>query len=342
MRAGKKCVGVPGREAEAGCPKKGGAALTAEPDGIDPGIESSGTPQNARGFIVVAVLWILAALSALALIYLTYVTSTAVVVAGNTDRVQTDALVTAAVELTAYQLTAVAEEVRPTAGTFDARVGTGKISVTFRSEAARIDLNAAPKGLLSGLMVGLGAAPSDAEGYADRILAWRASTELADADPENSFYRTSGIAYLPRHAPFPEAEELWLVQGIPPPLVERVLPFVTVFSNLASINVLDAAPQVLAALPGMTPENLQEVLVQRGNPALDPRSLLGLTGNAEAATLAGSKAYRVTVGVESGSGRSSAAEVVILLLETGDEPYRVLSWRNGSDGGTGPQKASLR
>jgi len=36
-----------------------------------------------RGFIVVAVLWILAALSALVLIYLTYVTNTAVTVAGK-------------------------------------------------------------------------------------------------------------------------------------------------------------------------------------------------------------------------------------------------------------------
>jgi general secretion pathway protein K len=303
------------------------------------GFASSGKRQNARGFIVVAVLWILAALSALVLIYLTYVTNTAMVVAGSTDRVQAEALETAAIELAVFQLTAVKEDVRPTSGTFDARVGTGKISVTFRSEAARIDLNAAPKGLLAGLMIGLGAAPSDAATYADRILAWRAPTELGDDDPENSFYRTSGIAYVPRHAPFPQVEELWLVQGIPPLFVERMLPFVTVFSNLASVNILDAAPQVVAALPGMTPENLQSVLSQRGDPALDPRSLLGVTGG-EGGTITGSKAYRMTIAVESGSGRRGAAEVVILLLEDGDEPYRVLSWRNASDGGVGPQGAS--
>jgi general secretion pathway protein K len=303
------------------------------------GFASSGKRQYARGFIVVAVLWILAALSALVLIYLTYVTNTAMVVAGSTDRVQAEALETAAIELAVYQLTAVKEDVRPTSGTFDARVGAGRISVTFRSEAARIDLNAAPKGLLAGLMIGLGAAPSDAATYADRILAWRAPTELGDDDPENSFYRTSGIAYVPRHAPFPQVEELWLVQGIPPLFIERMLPFVTVFSNLASVNILDAAPQVVAALPGMTPENLQSVLSQRGDPALDPRSLLAVTGG-EGGTITGSKAYRMTIAVESGSGRRGAAEVVILLLEDGDEPYRVLSWRNASDGGAAPQRAS--
>src|SRR5882757_9496800 len=118
--------------------------------------------RHARGFIVVAVLWILAALSALVLIYLTYVTNTAVVVAASTDRIQSDALVTAGVELAAYQLTAVKADARTSSGTFNARMGAARVSVTFRSEAARIDLNAAPKSLLAGLIVGLGGAPANA------------------------------------------------------------------------------------------------------------------------------------------------------------------------------------
>jgi len=286
-----------------------------------------------KGFIVVAVLWILAALSALVLIYLTYVTNTAVTVAVSTGRAQSDALVMAGLELAAYRLTAARPAARPTSGSFDARVGSGRINVTFRSEAARIDLNAAPKGLLAGLMTGLGAAPSDAAGYADRILAWRAATELGDNDPENSFYRTSGAAYIPRHAPFPEAEELWLVRGIPPPIIEQMLPFVTVFSNMASINVIDAAPQVLAALPRMSPENLQELLAERRDPTVSRQSLLGLSGG-EGATLDGAKSYRMNVVADLGGGRRTSADIVILLLD-GSEPYRVLSWHNSSDGSAG-------
>jgi general secretion pathway protein K len=297
--------------------------------------------RNTRGFIVVAVLWILAALSALVLIYLTFVTNTAVIVAGTTDRIQADALVTAGVELAAYQLTAVKQDGRPSSGTFNAKMGAARVSVTFRSEAARIDLNAASKGLLAGLIIGLGGAASNAADYADRIVAWRAPTEAGEDDPETSAYRTAGISYAPRHAPFPQAEELWLVRGIPPPVVERMLPFVTTFSNLASINVQDAAPQVLAALPGMTPERLQTVLSQRDDPRFDPRSLLGVVGG-EGATLDASRAYRMTVVIDFDSGRRSAAEVVILLLDEGDEPYRVLSWRNASDGATAPQRAAYR
>jgi general secretion pathway protein K len=297
--------------------------------------------RNARGFIVIAVLWILAALSALVLIYLTYVTNTAVIVAGSADRIRTEAMMTGGVELAALQLAGLNDAARPSSGTFNARLGAGRIFVTFRSEAARVDLNAAPKGLLSGLMAGLGVSASDAAVYADRILAWRAPTELADSDPENSFYKTSGVAYLPRHAAFPAAEELWLVQGIPSAVIGRMLPFVTVFSNMAAVNVLDAAPQVLAGLPGMTPESLQSLLAQRSDPAIDPHALIGLSGG-EGATLASSKAYRISVDVELPDGQRRGGEVVILLLENSDEPYRVLSWRNNSDGSTTPQKVSSR
>ena len=306
----------------------------------DIALRSASRGQHSRGFIVIAVLWILAALSALVLIYLSYVTNTAVVVAGSSERVQTDALVTAGVELAAYRLTAVRADDRATSGAFDARIGAAKIAVTFRSEAARIDLNAATWDLISGLMIGLGVAPADATGYADRIVAWRAPTEQGDNDPENAFYRVSGAGYVPRHAPFPATEELWLVRGIPPVVIERMLPFVTVFSNLPSVNIAEAAPQVLAALPGMTPEKLQEMLVRRADPATNPGSLRGLTGSGEGTTVSGSKAYRVNVAVTFSSGRRTAGEAVILLLDQGNEPYRVLSWHNASDGSTVAQRAS--
>lgn len=297
-----------------------------------------------RGFIVVAVLWILAALSALVLIYLGYVTNTAVVVAGSTDRIQTEALLTSAVELTAYQLTSAKEELRPTSGTFEARIGASKVSVVFRSEAARIDLNAAPKALLVGLIVGFGVTPSNAGIYADRIVAWRTNATTSDDDPETSFYRTSGLAYAPRHAPFPQVEELWLVHGVPPLIVGRMLPFVTVFSNLSSVNVRDAAPQVVAALPGMTPETLQAILTQRDDPRNDLKSLLGAAGSGEGASQTTCASYRITVTADLDNGRRTAADIVILLLQDGGEPYRILSWHNGSDGSVGPQplQAGLR
>ena len=182
------------------------------------------------------------------------------------------------------------------------------------------------------------AAPLDAGDYAERIIGWR--TQIAaqniDTDPENARYRSMGLSYTPRHAPFAHVGELWLVQGIPPVLIERMLPFVTVFNRQAQVDVIDAAPQVIAALPGMTPEIVNAIVTARDAGTLDRPALLDLlrgVGQGAASADAG-KAFRVGIRVAFDNGRRSAAEAVIVLPDDGPVPYRVLSWRNAFDGTT--------
>jgi general secretion pathway protein K len=284
------------------------------------------------GFIVVAVLWILGALAALASVYAIYVTNTAVSLSVNDDRLQAEALVAAGLELTAYRLLAETEDARPTQGAFRFRMGRSDVAVGFRSEAARIDLNMASKELLAGLFAGLGARPDASEYYADRIVGWRQKGDLDGQNDEAAAYRTAGLSYGPRQAPFANVAELWLVLGLPPALVERALPFVTVFSGRPDIDVLDAAPEVVAALPGMTPDRLYGILGQRGPGAANARIVQGLLGSSQGASNQGSKTTRVTVRVAFDNGRRVGAEAVILLLDDGDEPYRVLSWQDDFDG----------
>ena len=51
--------------------------------------------------------------------------------------------------------------------------------------------------------------------------------------------------------------------------MERIAPFVTVYSGQPGVNVLAALPQVVAALPGMTPDRLYAILAQRQAPIPD-------------------------------------------------------------------------
>src|SRR5262249_25444473 len=281
------------------------------------------------GFIVVAVLWMLSALAALASVYSVYVANTVMAVAVNDDALETEAFVSASLELAAYQLTTTPSEERPTRGRFAYRMGRAGIAVEFCSEAARIDLNLASKELLAGLFAALGATSGDAAQYADRIIGWRTRPAAGSPDAEESFYRAAGLNYGPRGAPFAHVGELSLVVGLPPALVERALPFVTVYSGRAEVNVLDAAPEVIAALPGMTPERLNLVLAER--PALNRRSQMTIFGEARnVATTEGSKATRVTVRIRFDNGRRTAAGAVI-LIDDGDEPFRILSWQNEMD-----------
>jgi general secretion pathway protein K len=285
-------------------------------------------PSARDGFIIVAVLWILIALATLASVYSVYVSNSALAVSVMDDRLQAEELVSAGLELTAYRLTVPKDTLRPTRGRFDFRLGRANVAVNYSSESARLDLNAAPKNMLAGFFMALGASNDDADRFADRIIGWRKPPNPTDQGNEAALYRAAGLTYLPRSAPFAHASELWLVQGLPPALVRRAMPFVTVYSGRPDINVFDAAPELVAALPGMTPARLAGFLNQRETVVADKDSLSRLLGpNQPGATAEGSNAFRVTIDIAFHNGWRTGSEVVILLAAA-DEPFQVMSWRN--------------
>jgi general secretion pathway protein K len=286
--------------------------------------------RSSDGFIVVAVLWILGALATLATVYSVYVINTATALAVYDDRLKSEGLISAGVELAAHQLTSTPEI--PPVGRFNFQLGDATVGVEFRSESARVDLNTAPKELLSGLFTSIGVRREMADDLADRIVAWR-TAPAEGQDQEASNYRTAGLQYTPRGAPFPHVDELSLVLGVTPDLMERIAPVVTVYSGQPGVNVLAALPQVVAALPGMTPDRLYAILAQRQAPIPDVPAITALLGPAQTyATTDSSRSVRVNVRVQFDNGYRTSSDVVILLVDDGAEPYRVLSWRDELDG----------
>jgi general secretion pathway protein K len=316
------------------------------------------------GFIIVAVLWIMLALATLASIYAAYVVRTAYAVGPSDDRVNAEALFTAALELTAYRLTATQgtlpapqaaqpggqaaqpaaqaaqpdaqaaqKAARPSNGRFNFRLGRATIVGEFHSESGRVDLNEARKPLLASLFAMFGARPDDADQYADRIIAWRsAAPQNGQPDAEADAYRMAGRNYAPRGGPFQEVGELWLVLGVPPGWIERVMPYITVYSGVPQVNIFDASPFVLAALPGVSRQQVNAVLAARDLPGADGQALLALLGDAkDGATAEPGNAVRVTVAVQFDGGTRTSADIVILLGDDANEPYRVLSWRDDFD-----------
>jgi len=92
---------------------------------------------------------------------------------------------------------------------------------------------------------------------------------------------------------------------------------------------------VVASLPGMDPERLNAVLVQReAGPqnAQNTEALLAMLGAAQTlANTQSSKALRVTSRIAFDSGQRMTIEAVIFILDNGTEPYRVLTWRDDMD-----------
>ena len=312
---------------------------------------------NARkspsdGFIIVAVLWILAALATLASIFSIYLANTATFISLNDNAIQTEALVSAGLELTAYQVSApkrannlptasTREDANfpppPTRGDFNFRLGRANVAVNFISEAARIDINATTTQLLANFFTVLGIQRQAAEQYTERIEAWttkprpKSTFVGASQDEEEGLYRAAGRSYSPRGGPFAHIEELSLVLDLPPALIERVKPFITVYSGKPQIDVLDAAPEVVAAIPGITP-GLLNTLSEARRTGASAQSMAGMLGVLQGvATVDGGNTYRVQVRIRYDNGRQAASEVVILTGLT-DKPYRVLYWRDELEG----------
>jgi general secretion pathway protein K len=316
---------------------------------------------TAEGFILVAALWIIAALATLAVIFSIYLATTAVSLSTNDETIQSEALVSASLALTAYQTSvpkpngpqqtgaptrpdpnASQPQTRngppaPTRGGFRFRLAHADVAVSFISEAARIDLNSASPQLLANFFAALGIQPQQAQQYAERIAGWtkkpaETASAAAGQNNEEALYRAAGRTYSPRGAPFAHIDELSLVLDLPPGLIERAKPFLTIYSGKPQIDVLDAAPEVLAAIPGLTPD-LLNALAEARRTAADPQvvaRMLSALPLQELVTIDGGDVYRVQVRIHYDTGRQDGAEVVIVIGLT-DKPYRVLSWRDGLD-----------
>jgi general secretion pathway protein K len=310
------------------------------------------------GFIIIAVLWILVALSALATIFSMYLSNSARALGATDVGVQVDALVSASLELTAYRLLSADEKAIPAQGSFRFRMDNAEVFVTFTSEAARVDLNAASKEMLAGLFEVLGAEQKAAAELADRIVGWRTQSKPGAADDEGALYLAAGLNYSPRQAHFAHVNELSLVLGASPALVERALPYVTVFSKSADIDVLIAPPEVIAALPGMTPEILNDFLKQRPSLPHDQKAIAAALGPVKA-TLPETKAFRVLTTLRFDNGRRTSSEAVILLgnakasdkantnvsdkgKDEDKRPYSILSWQDQVETVSRPLKQAGR
>lgn len=283
------------------------------------------------GFIIVAVLWILAALATLAGIYAFYARTGVVSARVSGERLQAESIVTSALELTALRLMGRGEDDPRSVGDFRFSMGGADAVVHFETEGGRIDLNAASKELLAGLFLTLGAKPDDAAAYADRIVGWRKKPEAGDQNKELGLYKDAGLRYGPRQASFQTITELRFVLGISPEVADAALPFLTVFNGMPQIDVIAAAPEIVRSLPHLEPDAAATVLDKRG--ALDPKSLMSLLGRArDSVSLEPRKSSRVRVALSYPTGRQVNAEAVILLIERDKQPYRILSWRDDFDG----------
>ena len=212
-----------------------------------------------------------------------------------------EGLVAAGVELAAYRIVSVPKEARPASGQFALRIGKANVAAALpgRDRAHRSQCRAQGTAGRPVRRARCTARRRRTICRAHHRVAHDASDQDAQ-DREASLYRQAGLNYGPRGAPFAHVAELWLVLGLPPALVERALPHLTVYSGRARDQCSRCCRlKCIAALPGIVARTAgSRSPATRGGGRTD-----GATRLPAGTTMEAGDAARVTVRVDFDNGR---------------------------------------
>jgi general secretion pathway protein K len=265
------------------------------------------------GSALLAVLWLSAALAAIAF-------SVANTVRGEMDRAATSMdglrgyyLAVAGVERAAMEMTWMAQvrglRVPPGVTMLPFSFPSGEVRVEIVPETAKLNINTVRPEELFRLLVALGVDDGRAREIALGVMHWRAP--VSEAAGLDAYYLSVGPTFRARHASMEEIEELLLVRGVTPDIYhgtwaeERsaggtrlarrpgLADCVSVFGATARVDVNAAPAPVLVAI-GLPPD-LAYAIVQRRRAA--PFTKMEELG--EVAGQAGPAAGRLRLGGDS-------------------------------------------
>jgi len=295
----------------------------------------------SQGFILVAVLWTIALLAALAIATSLSFRALATMTALSHDSSRADALLQAGLDLGA-DVIRQRGSLPLSAQTRVAILGRGTLRVDLSDDGGRIDINAAPREVLTSLFRSIGVSRGQADLFADEIDALRKPKRTGATQPQSPAQpqapsnaasppaspqgATAGGAATDSFQAFTDIRQLAQIPGITDDEVHALGPLATVFGD-DKVNALTAPPDVLAALPGMNASLVQAILAVRAHPAGADAQLHQLPG--QAGTYLKSKSRpiaRIVLTVLLPDGYMKSARAIIVALPHDTEPYRVLEW----------------
>jgi type II secretory pathway component PulK len=290
----------------------------------DPPVARSRSRRGDEGFALLAVLWVIVGLSALALVARLAARDA---VAAARNRTELHAAAWRAEDCVARMRAAVSAGLRTSPSSdgrdawdeMDARVAASPLvddapcEVSLRAAGAGLDVNAADGETLRRFFLALGATPAAADSLADALADWRdADDEPRPAGAEAAWYAAAGRPG-PRNGPLADPREVLRIRGI-----ERIKGIDALVATDAGRIPLNHAPlPVLAALPGMEGEAVARVAEMRARGAR-LGSLLELEGALSAeARAALSRRYAELSALTAGS---PDAWVMTARAREGDPP----------------------
>jgi len=318
---------------------------------------------SEKGSALLLVLWLSAALAAIAFSLAGTVRTETERASNTLDGVKAYYLATGAIERAllymqwgpAYQQPGgVSRYYSPWMTVLPFSFPTGEAVVEILPESSKLSLNASSPEVLYRLFLALGPSPERSREIVEAIMDWRMPAPGGAPTLFDQFYLSQAPSFLARHASFQEVEELLLVKGMTPELFHggfgrdpsgRLVPLtgardcLSVYSSGNAIDVNTAPPAVLQAA-GLPPDLVERVVRTRAEqPFRTPQEVqviqnaagpigarLRIGGNS-IFTLRASARLRLDGGKLSDLRRAVSATVKIGATATG-HPYEVLRWQD--------------
>lgn len=319
---------------------------------------SATSSSSERGFALLLTIWALALLAILAATVAADSDSEAVVTRNRLDVARAQAEAEAGVSLAVASLLEPDPAARwPANGqTQTIQYDDGSIAVTVQDEAGKIDVNAAPLELIGGLLDEFEISAEDRSRVLAAIRERRrtfAQAKKPDSPPAldaGSLERRRELAeaglsvpspFTPQRdpsvtdvnaKPFIDLSELRVIPGVTRSLYDKLAPYLTTYSDLPTVNPMTAPREVLAAIPGVSPQDLGFFLAARDQATTTGVEKPQLKTGANYLQIAELHAVTITAVATTSTGATFRRDAVVVISPLlPQRPFRILRWRRGTE-----------
>src|SRR5579883_2372604 len=301
-------------------------------------IWASNREARENGFALLLVVWVVAILAVLAAGFAATTRSDTRLARNLAEGARARALAEAGVSMAIAGLIATdpRHQWRADGAAHVFSFGGGSIRVRVEDEGGKIDLNTSPPELIAGLCNELGI-DSDVQGaILQAVIARRTvvTPRAAQAFSRlNSFLTPFTVPQPaarrdPKAIAFGTVDQLRQVSGVDQASFELLRPYITVYAQSALVNPSTAPREVLLAIPGIDPRQVDQYLALRmsrtpGQSVAPPP----LAGAAKYLVEGALISATIIADATTDTGASFSRRAVISLTGTPGNPAQILEWR---------------
>ena len=288
------------------------------------------SPSGERGVALVMVLWLVVLLTIVAASFATH-SRVETRMSGNlVERHRAGMLVQTGFSRALLELMSNGSDER---WTFNGEVHelqqeSGRVRVAIRNAAGLVDLNRASRETLYNLFALLGEVRETRERQVDALIDWRDGDDLKRLNgAEDDDYAHAGLDYGAADRDLESVDELGYVMGFDQDAVDKLRPYVTVYSGVSQVDHAFASQELIEILKsGEAPVDgvLETAFDQLDSGLADINDLSdGLDGLGSSQ----SAYYRISIEALSAGGARTFVDVDVQMGNLRERPFKVLAWQ---------------